>query len=254
MPRKPSRSRSTKSLSDSWYRKILGLVKEAARDKKEREQITRLLNREDMKFALGTLLAEIRKHPKPKDDSENDRLWLIWGVLNFCVTSRNMTPDFPDCLWSQEALSKVAVKTDDLAVQFNDLGKVGLVIGYPIGEDKHVDFGEVAELLHWLAKNLHSIASNPETLQIIRAGMFPNLKPGQGNRPDLRVWRLVHGLATIFFRRFGSPCYRIVATFNNAVFKDVRDESDVAKIHALMRATGRIPTPLPGFEDIQIPI
>lgn len=207
-----------------------------------------------MKFALASLLAEIKKDPNPEDDSENVQLWLIRSVLKYCVISHNMPKDIPPCLWSPKALTKVAVQTEELAAQFVDISKVGLFIKYPVGEDKHVDFGEVAKLLVWLSENLQSIASNPETLQIIRAGIFPNLKPGQGNRPDLRVWRLVHGLATIFFRRFGSPCYRIVATFNNAVFKDVRDESDVAKIHALMRATGRIPTPLPGSEDMQPPI
>jgi len=100
MKQRSPRPRSTKPLSNSWNRKIRKVIKETVRDQKEREQITKLLNREKMKIALASLLAEIKKHPKQEDDSENDRLWLIRSVLKYCVISQNMPKDIPACLWS----------------------------------------------------------------------------------------------------------------------------------------------------------
>lgn len=247
MPSKPSRTRSMKLLSDSWNKKIRKAIKNSVRDQQERNQYTKLLNRPAMKLALGSLLVEIKNHPKPEGDSENDRLRLILNVLNQCVISQLMPKDIPNCLRSTKALKSVAAQTEELAARFGDLAKAGLVIGTDV-EGKIVDFCEIANLLVWLSQNLQSIASNPETLQIISAGMFHNLKPGQGNRPDLRVWRLIHGLAIIFFYKLGNPQYKLVAMFHNAIFKNKRSGTDVEKIHTRMMAKGMIPPPHPGHD------
>jgi len=236
------------SLPVAWEKEIRKAITGNVKESKRRQQLLALLDRKSMKSALGSLLLEMKKHPEQDGDSRDDRLRLIWNVLDHCVTAQNMPKDIPSPLWNSEALSKVADRSDKLAAQFGDISKGSLFLGHPAEDGKYLDLGVVAELLRFVAGNLRSIASNPETLQIVQSGMFPNLKPGQGNRPDLREWRLVHGLATMFHRRLGGPRYDLMTKFYNATFKTRKAASDVEKIHNRMFEKGMVPPPHPGID------
>ena len=245
-------TRRTKQTEIQWISKLRKAIKDINIIHEDRKFLLLLLSRPEMKNGLRLLLAQIEMNKVPNaEEHEQYVMRTLLNVLNTCLTARRRPKDIPDCFRSPETIEKIAGKAEDLLASLIDLENAQFygVITNVFDEGDGLSYSEIAIILHRLAIELRSLASNPHALQIAAEGYFPGLKPGQGNRPNLRVWYLVHSLSTMFTIDYQDPCFNIITPLHNAIFPDKKRTSRaLQKIHCRMIEKGTFMKPPPGLD------